>query len=50
MLKMIDKLCRENNLKYWCQGGTLIGAVRHKGWIPFDGDIDISMLEEDYNI
>lgn len=50
MLEMIDKMCRENNLKYWCLGGTLIGAIRHKGWIPFDGDVDIGMLEEDYNI
>mgnify|MGYP001203421444 CR=1 FL=1 len=49
MFREFDKICRENNLKYWCSGGTFIGTVRHKGWIPFDGDIDVSMLEDDYN-
>ena len=48
MLKNFDNICRTNKLKYWCVGGTLIGAVRHKGWIPFDGDIDVAMLESDY--
>ena len=48
MLREFDKICRENGLKYWCTGGTLIGAIRHKGWIPHDADIDVSMLEEDY--
>tara|TARA_B100000925_G_C22005152_1_gene473303 strand:+ start:1410 stop:3083 length:1674 start_codon:yes stop_codon:yes gene_type:complete len=43
-----DKICRDNDLEYWCVGGTLIGAVRHKGWIPYDGDIDVAMLESDY--
>ena len=48
MLREFDKICRENGLKYWCTGGTLIGAIRHKVWIPHDADIDVSMLEEDY--
>ena len=48
MLRQFDKICRRNNLKYWCCGGTLIGAVRHKGWIPYDADVDVSMLEDDY--
>ena len=43
-----DKICKKYNLKYWCIGGTLIGTIRHKGWIPWDGDIDIGMLETDY--
>lgn len=48
MLREFDKICRDNNLKYWCIGGTLIGAIRHNGWVPWDGDVDIGMLEEDY--
>jgi phosphorylcholine metabolism protein LicD len=49
MLKKFDRICRKYNLKYWCLGGTLIGAMRHNGWIPWDGDIDVGMLKEDYN-
>ena len=49
MFKDFDRICRKYNLKYWCLGGTLIGVIRHKGWIPWDGDIDIGMLEEDYD-
>lgn len=48
MLRELDNICRSNGLKYWCVGGTLIGAVRHKGWIPFDADIDVAMLKSDY--
>ena len=48
MLKEFDNICRTNGLKYWCVGGTLIGAVRHKGWIPHDADIDVAMLKSDY--
>jgi phosphorylcholine metabolism protein LicD len=49
MLREFDRICRKYDLKYWSIGGTLIGAIRHKGWIPWDGDIDVGMLEEDYN-
>lgn len=49
MLKEFDSICRNNGLKYWCVGGTLIGAVRNNGWIPHDGDIDVAMLEYDYD-
>ena len=48
MLKEFDHICRSNGLKYWCVGGTLIGAVRHNGWIPHDADIDVAMLKSDY--
>ena len=50
MFKEFDRICRKYNLKYWCNGGTLIGVVRHGGWIPWDGDIDVGMLENDYEI
>jgi len=48
MFKYFDYVCRKNDIKYWAIGGTLIGSMRHKGWIPWDGDIDVGMLKSDY--
>ena len=43
-----DNFCVENNLQYWVEGGTLMGALRHGGIIPWDDDVDVQMLMKDY--
>lgn len=44
----IDRICRKHNLKYWLAFGSLLGAVRHGGHIPWDDDIDLCMMHEDW--
>ncbi|WP_448920224.1 LicD family protein [Eubacterium sp.] len=47
-MKDIDKICKENELKYFLHAGTLLGAFNHNGFIPWDDDVDISMMRDDY--
>ena len=49
VLKVFDKVCREAGLRYWLDSGTLLGAVRHGGFIPWDDDVDVKMPIDDYN-
>ena len=49
VLEDIDKVCKKHNIEYFAEWGTLLGAIRHGGFVPWDDDMDICMKREDYN-
>ena len=49
LVKKLLEVCQKHNLKIWADGGTLLGTIRHKGYIPWDDDIDMAMMREDYD-
>ena len=48
MLSELDSFCKDNNIKYYAFAGTMLGAIRHNGFIPWDNDIDVAVPREDY--
>lgn len=48
MIREFDRICRKHNIKYFLIGGSLIGVLAYGGWIPWDGDVDLEIAEEDY--
>ena len=50
LLGVIDDVCRKHGLRYYMVGGTMLGAIRHKGFIPWDDDLDVAMPRNDYDL
>ena len=50
LLQVLDQICKKHGIRYFLVGGTLLGAMRHNGFIPWDDDIDVGMLKDDFNL
>lgn len=48
LLVKFDEVCKKHNIKYWLDSGTLLGAIRHKGFIPWDDDVDVVVMRDGY--
>ena len=48
LLKVFADICKEHDIQWWLCSGTLLGAARHKGFIPWDDDIDVAMMKKEY--
>lgn len=48
LFREVDEICREHNLRYVLAGGSLIGALRHEGFVPWDDDVDLYMPRSDW--
>ena len=48
-LEQLKQICERHNIRYFVSGGTLLGVIRHKGYIPWDDDLDVVMFKEDYD-
>lgn len=48
MVTLVDKVCRKYDIPYFLYGGTLLGAVRHNGFIPWDDDLDVGLMRKDF--
>ena len=48
LLKEFDAICRKHDITYYLEGGSLLGAVRHKGFLPWDDDVDLSMTRDNF--
>ena len=49
MVQFIDRICRESGIQYSLSGGSLLGSIRHGGFIPWDDDIDLMLVRTEYN-